>query len=62
MNRKETIQSIIVSLIIGIVWGVVLFIIKSTTKVDIPAWFVGLSTGLIIGVFSTALAKQIFKK
>ena len=62
MNKKEIIQSIILRLTIAIAWGVVLFAIKRTTKVDIPAWFVGLSTGLIIGVFSKGLAKRILNK
>ena len=62
MNKKEIILSIILRLTIAIAWGVVLFAIKRTTKVDIPAWFVGLSTGLIIGVFSKGLAKRILNK
>ncbi|MDS0527699.1 hypothetical protein NNC19_18580 [Clostridium sp. SHJSY1] len=62
MNLKETLQSIGVSIVVGIICVVVLSIIRSKTNIEFSSGWLAFILGSIIGIVSNIINKRFPKK
>ncbi|MDS0527581.1 hypothetical protein NNC19_17965 [Clostridium sp. SHJSY1] len=62
MNLKETLQSIGVSIVVGIICAVVLLIIRNNTNIEFSSGWVAFALGSIIGIVANIINKKFPKK
>lgn len=59
MSVKETMQLILSTIIIGLIWGSVLAVFQAITNIQVSGVVIGGTTGIFVGFLAPLLTKKM---